>query len=143
MELQHHGILGQKWGKRNGPPYPLGSYQYTRLEKKLNRKVSDIRGDIDRIEKRREKVYKYQKKADTKKYGMLANKEKAKEYQDKAQYEQYKANKDMYRVNKKIKKLRKRYESELLRPLFDIPEDILDAGETYANLLSSRTISSL
>lgn len=24
-ELRHHGILGQKWGKRNGPPYPLGS----------------------------------------------------------------------------------------------------------------------
>ena len=23
--LAHHGILGQKWGKRNGPPYPLDS----------------------------------------------------------------------------------------------------------------------
>ncbi len=22
-ELYHHGICGQKWGKRNGPPYPL------------------------------------------------------------------------------------------------------------------------
>lgn len=24
-ELMHHGIIGQKWGKRNGPPYPLNS----------------------------------------------------------------------------------------------------------------------
>ena len=23
--LAHHGIKGQKWGKRNGPPYPLDS----------------------------------------------------------------------------------------------------------------------
>lgn len=23
--LAHHGIIGQKWGVRNGPPYPLGS----------------------------------------------------------------------------------------------------------------------
>lgn len=27
--LEHHGILGQKWGKRNGPPYPLGSDEST------------------------------------------------------------------------------------------------------------------
>lgn len=30
--LAHHGILGQKWGVKNGPPYPLGGGDYTELE---------------------------------------------------------------------------------------------------------------
>ena len=30
--LAHHGILGQKWGKRNGPPYPLKGGSYTKTE---------------------------------------------------------------------------------------------------------------
>ena len=30
--LAHHGILGQKWGVKNGPPYPLGGGDYTQLE---------------------------------------------------------------------------------------------------------------
>lgn len=34
--LSHHGIFGQKWGKRNGPPYPLAGPQHSAKEKKLN-----------------------------------------------------------------------------------------------------------
>lgn len=32
--LRHHGILGMEWGKRNGPPYPLGSGDHSVSEKK-------------------------------------------------------------------------------------------------------------
>lgn len=32
--IQHHGILGQKWGTRNGPPYPLGGGDYSVSERK-------------------------------------------------------------------------------------------------------------
>lgn len=32
--LIHHGILNQKWGVRNGPPYPLGGGDYSPSEKR-------------------------------------------------------------------------------------------------------------
>lgn len=32
--LAHHGIMGQRWGKRNGPPYPLGAGDHSASEKK-------------------------------------------------------------------------------------------------------------
>lgn len=38
LELSHHGILGQKWGKKNGPPYPL---DYDKLSEKERRQAID------------------------------------------------------------------------------------------------------
>ena len=31
--LEHHGIKGQKWGERHGPPYPLDSKTHARAKK--------------------------------------------------------------------------------------------------------------
>lgn len=48
-ELSHHGILGQHWGKRNGPPYPLEKSSMSSEEKRKNdlkslkRQYSDAR----------------------------------------------------------------------------------------------------
>ena len=39
-ELYHHGILGQKWGVQNGPPYPLGSGEHSKSEVKAGWKAS-------------------------------------------------------------------------------------------------------
>jgi len=38
--LIHHGILGQKWGQRNGPPYPLSASEHSVSEKKADYKKS-------------------------------------------------------------------------------------------------------
>ena len=38
--LKHHGILGQKWGHRNGPPYPLDASDHSASERKAGWKKS-------------------------------------------------------------------------------------------------------
>lgn len=41
--LEHHGIKGQKWGVKNGPPYPLKGGDYSESEKKHVYKERKIR----------------------------------------------------------------------------------------------------
>lgn len=35
-ELYHHGVKGQQWGERNGPPYPLDSKGSSLRKQKKN-----------------------------------------------------------------------------------------------------------
>lgn len=51
--LYHHGVAGQKWGQRNGPPYPLSGKAHSVSEEKAGwRKSLDNDGKEQTVKKR-------------------------------------------------------------------------------------------
>lgn len=40
--IQHSGILGMKWGKKNGPPYPLSKEKHNKVVSK-KQKETDVK----------------------------------------------------------------------------------------------------
>lgn len=61
--LAHHGILGQKWGKRNGPPYPLDGSDHSASEKKAGWRKSLGGGESSSVRKKRRYITKETKRA--------------------------------------------------------------------------------
>ncbi len=53
--LEHHGILGQKWGRKQGPPYPLDSEDHSAAEKKAGWRKS-LEGATEKIKAATEKA---------------------------------------------------------------------------------------
>lgn len=49
-ELKHHGIMGQRWGKKNGPPYPLDASDHSASERKANWRLSLKKSDSNKKE---------------------------------------------------------------------------------------------
>lgn len=56
--LAHNGILGQKWGKKNGPPYPLDYSDHSPEEKRKNDKtlLSRYKKNNDRFDFKRKAI---------------------------------------------------------------------------------------
>ena len=56
LYIAHHGILNMKWGKRNGPPYPLKPDDHSKAEKSAAEKAgvkvgkSSGKGSIENVE---------------------------------------------------------------------------------------------
>ena len=72
-ELYHHGILGQEWGKMNGPPYPLGSSDHSSSEKKAGWQKSLDKKDQKWAKKNNKKVTDKAKKAVSKELNAYGN----------------------------------------------------------------------
>lgn len=95
--LAHHGIQGQKWGKRYGPPYPLSPSTHSaaekkaknynagtlkkwrgeerkKLDKKYDQKIAKQTKALDKLEARYEKAA-YNEKRDTKRLKKLRSRE--------------------------------------------------------------------
>lgn len=50
--LTHHGVKGQRWGDRNGPPYPLDSKAHSVSEKKAGWKKSLDPKSVKKLERK-------------------------------------------------------------------------------------------
>lgn len=69
MDLMHHGIDGQKWGVKHGPPYPLDSSKSTGSRLKVKKKKSRAQ---KKEEKRQIKRKKEEEKLNTVKKKAIA-----------------------------------------------------------------------
>lgn len=76
-DIQHHGILGQRWGKRNGPPYPLSSGRHSSSEKKAGWRKSLGGGGLLSKKKKKSKSVDTQPKKELTKEEYEENKQKA------------------------------------------------------------------
>lgn len=113
--LSHHGILGMSWGKRFGPPYPLGGVDKTVARAEAKRKKENEKR-IAKLQKARKKAAKLKAKAEKKERKRLEEEEKNLAIKEKLlkkdNYKQIMKN-SKYFTNEELAYLKERHEKQI------------------------------
>ena len=84
----HHGILGMRWGRRNGPPYPLDSGDHSASEKKsgwrksLSDSISESSSNRQKRKEEKEKEKAIKREEEKKKAIASGDRGKLKKYRN-------------------------------------------------------------
>lgn len=104
--LRHHGIQGMKWGKRNGPPYPLSKSRKSFAERHAQRKA-DKQAKADAKEYARAKMYYGTGAGNRRKLIKATVNERSKDKYYKERFDKYLSEQDMAKHAEKAKTERK------------------------------------
>lgn len=76
--LEHHGIKGQRWGKQNGPPYPLNAEGRAAFKKQVKKFKAAAKKKLDKkLESdRKYRIVEKQKRADKRKRKIMSDPKK-------------------------------------------------------------------
>lgn len=126
-ELYHHGIRGQRWGKRNGPPYPLkgGSYSASEIKKKYQQ---HLKNDVNN-KRHFDKEIKKGSELSTLSYDKDRTKDSEMFY---ASYDTRDKDKYKFSFNKKVD-----------QPIYDANGEQIGTGKFYKYQISNKAVSSI
>ena len=163
--LAHHGILGMKWGKKNGPPYPLGASDHSASEKKAGYKKSLGGGRNEELYNRKTNSSKKDHRSSARKFitGEYDTNKKSKELSAKREKEinaiarpkdnewydektgwTNKAREYMSKVDKVDEKYRKKEDAlyeELNKEIENTRKDLLFSDDIKADTLKARELN--
>lgn len=105
LELCHHGIAGQKWGKKLGPPYPIAASAHSASEKKAGWRKS--------LDKAKSSISVGKKSSSTKSSGVGKS-----AFQREKEFEAYKDKMTKER-DRQLGSTTSRYEQERVRETYD------------------------